>query len=756
MTRRKRNFICYGVFFSLLCIGAFFTQQTEDIKRKEQAALIQEVAVSQARVIERRLLSALSATYFLALERKSLDSPERFADYAHHMIESIGGISNLQLAPNGVVSMIYPLKGNEAALGHDILKDDKHRKSVLDAIRNKTLTLDGPFNLTQGGEAITGYNPVFIQKNGVEEFWGVISVLINLDGLIKASSLPALEKKGFRYQLSYFDPDKGQDNVFAKSAQPLDGIVTWSNINVSNNMWRLFLSQKESNGLMVYVIGYGVTLLVALFVGGSLRYILLQPERLEAIIRLKTRELEKLAFYDPLTQLANRRLFIEKVFIACLNSDKSRCALMYLDLDGFKDINDRLGHGAGDLLLTVMASRLTNIVNGKGVVARLGGDEFAILLSDYHDRQTIKLFAQGLLKSINEPVVLQGKNYSVSASIGVTLIPEDGDSSEEVLGRADMAMYKAKESGRNNVYFFKEGLKQKEFKQDGRKQKCVDCLKNIDDELISAVENHELTLCYQPLINMKEGDVVACEALICWHHPEKGVFHHAAFWALVQESRKVVDVGFWMFEQACLMVQSQLAKEGSVAQPVCLNIAFDHLINPNFIDVIASMLETRNLPAHYFIFELDQSIVINASTSVISTLKALREMGISIAIDSFGTEGTLLSTLIRLPIDMIKIAPQFIRHIESSLEQQRLVSGVISAAHRASVKVVVEGVERDTQVALLNHYGCDIGQGYLYSKPMKKEMLAFYMLSKKASASRLNPLTGAPLQQNHLANKHSS
>ncbi|SBS27922.1 Phytochrome-like protein cph2 [Marinomonas spartinae] len=746
MTRFKRNFICYGVFFFLLGIGIFFTHQTEDIKRKEQVALIQEFAVAQARAIERRLISSLSATYFLALELDHLGSPERFAYYAHNIIDSIGGISNLQLAPGGVVSMIYPLEGNEAALGHNILKDDKRRKDAIDAIRDKALTLAGPFNLVQGGTAVIGRNPVFIKNNGVDEFWGFVSALIYLDDLIKATDLKALEQKGFRYQLSHFDPDKGQNDVFVKSVQPLDDIVASTNINVPNNVWRLFLSQKEPNGLMVYVIGYAVTLLVALFAVFSLRYILLEPERLKLIIRLKTRELEKLAFYDPLTQLANRRLFLEKVSIACLNSDKSRCALMYLDLDRFKEINDRLGHDAGDVLLLVIAARLTSIVEGKGLVARLGGDEFAILLSDYRDRKAVKLLAQELLKSINEPVVLQGKNYSVSASIGVTLIPEDGDSSEEVLGHADMAMYKAKELGRNNAYFFKERLKKKEFKQD-----CMDGLKNIEDELSLAIENQELMLCYQPLINMREGDVVACEAMICWHHPEKGVLHHSVFWPLAQESEKMVDVGYWVFEQACLTIQSQL-EEASVALPVCVNLAYKHFIKPDFIDVITSILKASNVPAHYLILELDESIVINGSKSEIAKLATLREMGVSISIDGFNTGYSFLSTLTNLPVDTIKIAPQSIRHLEVSREQQSLVHDIISLAHIMGVNVVVEGIERDKQAALLKQYGCDIGQGYLYSKPMEKNMLAFYLSSKKSETELSDLLKKAALQPKYSEN----
>lgn len=727
MARLKRNLVCIGTFIILLCIGVFFTHQTEEIKRKEQTALIQEFAVAQARAIERRLTNSLSATYFLALEVDHL-GPSNFAHYAHNIIESLGGISNLQLAPNGIVSSIYPLEGNEKALGHNILRDDRRRSEALAAINQKQLTLAGPFALVQGGVAVIGRNPVFVEENGQDVFWGFVSAVIYLDDLINVTDLLNLETKGFSYQISHYDPDIGRDDVFFKSNEPLGNLLASTDIDVPNGVWHLSMSQKESSNLVVYFIGYGLTLLVALFVVLSLRYILLQPEKLKEIIRNKTRKLEQLAFYDPLTQLANRRLFIERLSTCCIHSvDKNQMssntsALMYIDLDLFKRVNDSLGHDAGDVLLCTVAQRLNTLVGENGLVARLGGDEFAVLLSDdLGSKSEVEHFAEEILMSINEPMDLAGKACVISASIGITLIPDDGNELESVLCHADIAMYKAKESGRNKVCFFHEDLKQTSLERF-----------HIDEELAVALEERQLKLSYQPLVNLKDDSIVSYEALVRWHHPDKGIIHPDLFISIAEESRKIIDIGYWSIEQACLMVKSQLDRTGT-AYPVAVNLTSNHFSEPNLVETLAYMLESAGISGHYLELEITESVIMENIETAVTTLEHLREMDIVISIDDFGTGYSSLSMLQKLPVDKVKIDRQFISHLESCRTQQRVVRGIIYLLHTMGLKAVMEGVEREGQADLLKRYGCDIVQGYLYAKPMDSDMLAFYLSSRDST-----------------------
>lgn len=313
----------------------FWQHQSQMLTTNEQQFLLNEITNSEAVTIERQLFRSLSSTDILAIEIKQNNGNfTDFSTYAQAVIDSIGGISNLQLAPNGIISQVHPLKGSEKAIGHNILHDGKRRNEAMSAISQRRLTLAGPFNLVQGGRAIVGRNPVFINMNGKESFWGFTSALIYFDQLLAMTKLKELESKGYHYSLSRIHPDTGKKEVFSRSKIPLDEVFQSAKIELPNTTWTLTMSRASLNTNSNF-FAYFMSLLSGLLAAWLITYLQRQPELLQQIVKQKTVELEQLAFNDHLTNLANRRYLnkhLQQFLLEQKRYNKS-AALLYLDLD---------------------------------------------------------------------------------------------------------------------------------------------------------------------------------------------------------------------------------------------------------------------------------------------------------------------------------------------------------------------------------------------------------------------------------------
>ncbi len=453
---RSSQLIYVLSFCAVAALGSYWTHLSQTLVFNEQQLLISEVVNAQASAIERRLARSLSATHILALEIQQNDGLfDDFESYAQTVLDSVGGISNLQLAPAGIIQKIHPLSGNEKALGHNILRDDRRRKEAQLALQERRLTLAGPFTLIQGGVAVIGRYPVFLAQAGRQQFWGFASALIYLEDLLKVTDLAQYETKGYSYQLQRLHPDSGQREVFARSTAELSPLRHHQDIKVPNAVWTLVMSRTQVNSWSARG-GYLASILVALLVAWMLRYLLRQPQKLQAIVRQKTQELEQLAFYDHLTGLANRRLLNDHLqqLLREVPRYHSSAALLYLDLDDFKQINDSMGHDAGDQMLKQISQRLNAAVRNSDLVARLGGDEFAVLLLDPSSVSNVCRISEKVIRDIEQPVSFQGQTFRVSTSIGIAMIPTDGDSASALLSHADSAMYSAKRAGKRNYHFY--------------------------------------------------------------------------------------------------------------------------------------------------------------------------------------------------------------------------------------------------------------------------------------------------------------
>lgn len=421
-------------------------------------------------------------------------------------------------------------------------------------------------------------------------------------------------------------------------------------------------------------------------------------------------QMENLAFYDPLTGLANRRLFknrLEKAVKSVMRSGSSM-ALMFLDMDQFKRINDTLGHDAGDILLKEVASRLNATVRENDTVSRIGGDEFTILLTDVHQTADVLIVAEKLLHSLAKPIRIKGQDIVTTVSIGITMTPEDSSDVNTLMKNADLAMYRAKELGRNNFQFFSEDMN----------HSILEHLA-MEKELKDAIQRDQFTLMFQPKVSLFDYGVTGVETLIRWEHPEKGMVTPDRFIPVAEETGQILAIGSWVLEQSCRQISS-LIRTGVLPETakVAVNLSAKQFADPDLVKQIRNVIEVSQIPAQCLELEITESTLMDDVESAIHTMQEIKKTGVSIAIDDFGTGYSSLAYIKRFPIDVLKVDRSFVMDIPEDQNDMAITAAVIAMAHKLSLEVVAEGVETQEQLHFLRRNNCDEGQGYLFSRPL--------------------------------------
>lgn len=425
-------------------------------------------------------------------------------------------------------------------------------------------------------------------------------------------------------------------------------------------------------------------------------------------LKEKQEEVEKLAYFDHLTGLANRLQFKAQLDrqLAHAQRENSRLALFYLDLDHFKHINDTLGHEAGDKLLKTIAERLENCLRREDMVARLGGDEFAVLLDAVEGPQYIYRVAQKIIQRLNEPIYLKNKEIVMGVSIGITIAPDDDDQAEMLMKNADLAMYQAKDKGRNAMQFYTADM-----------NLAVERRLTIERELRSGLRAGQFELFYQPVMDFAAGRIIAAEALVRWNHPTRGLVLPGEFIPEAEDSGLIVPLGKWVLKTACSQVRS-MQKALGFHLMLSVNLSNRQLTDTDFTEALDQALDHSGLEPQYVNIEVTESTLMRDSQGAIKQLQAIRERGCNIAIDDFGTGYSSLSHLKRLPINCLKIDRSFVQDLPEDEEDRAITSLIIAMANSLHYKVVVEGVETRAQHDFLAGCGCHFGQGYLYGRPM--------------------------------------
>jgi diguanylate cyclase (GGDEF)-like protein len=415
--------------------------------------------------------------------------------------------------------------------------------------------------------------------------------------------------------------------------------------------------------------------------------------------------IQYLATHDELTCLPNRvtfhQLFEQSIRMA--HRDCRQCALLFIDLDRFKVINDSLGHAAGDTLLIEVADRLRTCVRDSDLVARFGGDEFVVVLNGISDREQIAVVAQKILTTLLPPVILAGHECRTTGSIGIAVFPENGSDVQTLTKNADMAMYLAKEEGKNNFRFFSPEVR----------SQSIERLK-LEADLRRALERNQLTLHYQPKIQVATGQISGVEALLRWTHPLLGSISPAEFIPLAEETGLIIPIGRWVLKNACAQNMAW-QREGLPVLSMAVNLSPRQFLDTNLLDDIDEALALSGMPARLLQLEITESMVMQNVERAIRLLDEIRSRGVRLAIDDFGTGYSSMSLMKKFPIDTIKIDRTFVRDLAESAEDRAIATAIISMSKALGLTVVAEGVETSEQDSFLRGHACDEIQGYLFS-----------------------------------------
>jgi diguanylate cyclase (GGDEF)-like protein/PAS domain S-box-containing protein len=436
--------------------------------------------------------------------------------------------------------------------------------------------------------------------------------------------------------------------------------------------------------------------------------------------------IEFLAHHDALTGLPNRVLLRDRFEHALAMSERShsRVAMLFLDLDNFKVVNDTMGHASGDQLLLEVVKRLSRCMRESDTISRQGGDEFILLLNDIPDQETVERIAGEILERLAEPVEINGHMLNASGSIGIVIYPEDGRDFDGLLQKADTAMYNAKNAGRNTYRFFDDQMNLQAHEH-----------LLLQNRLHQALFRAEFYLHYQPQLEIDSGKVIGVEALLRWNNPELGEVVPARFIPVAEDCGLIVPIGAWVMEEACRQAQSW-RQAGWPDLTMAVNLSALQFRRPGLIETVAGALERSGLPPHLLELELTESILLQDAENNLDTVRQLKALGVRLSIDDFGTGYSSLSYLKRFAVDKLKIDRSFVRDIGTDPDDAAIVRAVIQLARSLRLGIIAEGVETQEQLAFLREEGCQEAQGFLFSRPLAPVALKVFLSERMPTASK--------------------
>ncbi|MFC5701422.1 putative bifunctional diguanylate cyclase/phosphodiesterase [Cohnella faecalis] len=720
----------------------------EEVYRDASAELTAN-ASSLKLSIERRLLMSegLKAfTYTELIHNDGSVDPVRFDSFASHFTLPQQGIRNLSIYPNGIARFIYPLQGNEKVLGLDLFahSDPKVR---LNAERTKELTrvtLLGPFELTQGGSGLLTRQSVFFH----DRFWGFVSVVLDVPPILEEAGLKA-EDKGIELavradgQVIFGNPKLFDDasrlretvslteGAWEMAAVPKSErlesisskvrlIVLFSTLSMLLLMFLLYVLLTQKTKLQKKVNERTVELVEAnQHIEATYEELLAVEEELREqyqVLEGKEQSLRHMAYHDLVTGLHNRTFFNERLEdqISAAKRSHRSMALLFLDLDQFKLVNDTLGHAFGDLLLNEVGKRLSEELTGEETVSRIGGDEFTIVMPNVCNPDEARQVAERVVGLFQQPFLLHDSEYFITSSIGIALYPEHGEDAATLTKNADKAMYRAKDEGKNNYKFY-----------DSNRNSDVEEKMEIKNSLRRALERDEFDVHYQPQIQVETGQLIGMEALIRWHHPKRGTISPATFIPVAEETGMIVPMGEWILRKAC--AQNKAWQDAGLPPiRMAVNLSARQFGHNNLLESIRRILEETGLDPQYLELEITENLAMKDES--LPTLTELRSMGITISIDDFGTQHSSLGYLKRLPVNRIKIDRSFIWGIGKDTRDEAIILAMLLVAQRLELSILAEGVETEEQFAFLQKHGCDDIQGFLFYRPQPADLIQKVLL----------------------------
>ncbi len=721
---RRAWAIAACAFVAALAGGEALVWANEALHAKERDNSTRQLLAVRAAGIERGLSFALAATYILAQEIIRSDGDvQDFDGYAASVLQQLPDVSNLQLAPGGVIERIHPLAGNEAAIGHDVLRDDARRAEARAAVRSAELTLAGPFELLQGGIGMVGRNPVFLERGGEREFWGFASALILLDDLLERADVASLEAHDHAWELARVPTGETEARVFAHGPRALPGGVLEAEVRVPNGSWTLRAASLDRGSAAARALPHALALLVAGIVAALVWRSLREPVRLRAVVAERTLELRDLAYTDPLTGLPNRLHFMRHLGDSLAGADDAALHLMLLDVDRFKEVNDVLGHDVGDRLLVEAAARIRARLPDGALLARLGGDEFTIVLAGMPDEDGVDAVARGVVDALSEPFRFGDDEAHVSASIGIVARGMADATSQAMLKAADVAMYEAKRLGRAQFARFTEPM---------HRRCALDARLAID--LRHAVALKQLEIVYTPIRGLLEDRVLGAETHLRWNHPELGCIEAAEFLPIAERTGHIVGIAEWVFRGVSLTVRAWRGR-GAEGFRASLDVSRLQLRSPRHVDALLAQLDRIALPGQALVLRINEEVVPSGDREAHAQLARLRATGMMLALDDFGAGRSSLTYLEALGVGCLRIERAFVAGLERGGAARVPCRAIAAIARELGLPTIAEGVATTEQCEALRSEGCDRVQG-----PLVGEAVVASEFERRHLDARVDPV----------------
>ncbi|MEK7360396.1 MAG: EAL domain-containing protein [Planctomycetota bacterium] len=483
---------------------------------------------------------------------------------------------------------------------------------------------------------------------------------------------------------------------------------------LAGNVWRGEVINRHKDGRL-YTVNQTITPL--LDTQGKVSHFVAIHEDVTAQKEAESR-IRHMAHFDALTNLPNRTLFIDRLQQELVRAYRSKrlVAVLFLDLDRFKIINDTMGHAFGDTLLKALAERLKNCIRESDTVSRRGGDEFTFTITDLSDPQDVAPLAQKIIEAVSPPFQIENHEINVTCSVGIAVYPFDASNAEDLIKKADIAMYHAKEQGRNNFKFYREEINANSMEK-----------MKLGNSLQRALNNGELLLYYQPQIDLHTGKIIGMEALARWQHPDLGMISPSKFIPIAEEFGLISMIGEWVLTTACAQTR-RWQNAGFSTLRVTVNLSARQFEQKDFCKTVFTALEKTRLDPHYLELEIAEGNILQNIEAVIAVLEELRALGIQLSIDDFGTKYSSLSYLRKIHFNTLKIDRSFLENITTNPDDAAIISAIITIAERLKINVVAEGVENNDQVSLLHELRCDKIQGFVHSPPLSVNDMEKYLL----------------------------
>ncbi len=698
----------FCMFFSARYIQS---EQQGDAELQRFFAL-QDLATIRAR-IEGHLNANLVAIRTLRAELalNPVVEPERFQRLAEEVLTDELHTRHVAVAPDLVIEYIYPLIGNEAALGLDYRESPAQIRSIEAALEAGDILISGPVDLVQGGRDLIARVPVYLHRS--DELWGIISQVIDHESLFADAGL--FDAEMWSVGLRGADGEGMGGDVFAGSELlwQLDPVMVpvelpvgqwWLAAMPASLAWERPLASYSG----YWFLGIALSLATSILIYG----LLTSHMRLRRAFSTISHQ----ARFDGLSGLPNRQFFTQQLEaqIRRCRRREQRFALMFLDLDHFKEINDSLGHEAGDDLLQGCSQRIVAAMRADDMVARFGGDEFVILVRELSDPVDAELAAEKVLAALRPPLEVAGHEVSIGGSIGIAVYPDDGVSTTDLLKHADLAMYAAKSAGRDTSYFYNESLRHQS-----------DTHLKLHREIQLGLADGQFEVHYQPIIDAVSGEIRAVEALIRWQHPERGLLSPADFIPVAERTGVIRELGLQVLRQGCADCRRMLSAGLDVT--LSINRSPREFNDNRTVQRWLEVLAEEGLEPERLTVELTESLLMPDRERQHQLLRDLHDGGVRLAIDDFGTGYSSVTYLRKFPVSQIKIDGVFVSEMLDDNAQYALVEALVRMAQALGLAVVAEGVETAEQARMLTAMGCQLLQGYYFGRPMSaSDLIARY------------------------------